>query len=112
MRRLQTQDVFKALRIITATGLKEDLKEIVQENEGNETITKDVGVDIIFKILERVSGEKTEQAVYDFLSGPFEVTAEAVREMPVTDLMENIRKIEDVGSWKTFFRSVSALMTK
>lgn len=112
MRRLQTQDVFKAVRIITEIGLKEDLKKIVKESDGKELTAKDAGVDIVFMMLERASGKKAEQAVYDFLSGPFEVTADEVRTMPVLELMDGIKTCEDMENWKTFFRSVSALATK
>lgn len=117
MRKLQTQDVFRAIRVIKVTNLKEDLKDIVNKvntgtGDGGNLTIQDVGLDVMFKILEKATEEKAETAIYEFLSGPLEVTAGEVREMELLTLVEQITQCADTENWKVFFRRVSALAMK
>lgn len=121
MRKLQTQDVFRAIRVIKATDLKEDLKDIVEKanagesdgkTDGNHPTIRDIGLDVIFKVLEKTAEANAENAIYEFLSGPLEVTAGEVKEMELLALVEQITQCADTESWKVFFGRVSALAMK
>ena len=148
MRKLQTRDMFKAIRVVKVTGLKEELKEVVKQTEIEKTkreneiaklqekvleetqqgvepsqILKDeilnlqssnleIGFDVVFTIMEKVSEAKTEAALYDFLSGPLEVTAKEVEEMDLTKMITEFKESLDLENWLSFFKSVSALTEK
>lgn len=110
MRKLQTQDVFKAIKIINAADLKDDFKEIMAKS--GDMSMKEAGFEIMFKISEKVAGTKTENAIYEFLAGPLEKTAKEVKEMELLELVDEFKECVDPENWKVFFKSVSALMTK
>lgn len=112
MRKLQTQDVFKAIRVISLTDFKEGIKKLTEDNIGKEFKAQDLGVDILFDLLEKLSDANAESGIYEFLSGPFEVPPEEIKSMDLLDLVTGLRECADVDGWKAFFKSVSALGTK
>ena len=112
MRKLQTQDIFKALRVVNGANLKEGLKEIVKKSGDGKIDVKDVGMDIIFEIFEKAADTKIEEMLYDFLAGPLEMSAKEVKEMEITALICNLKECTDSEGWKNFFKSVSALIMK
>ncbi|MGO5053586.1 hypothetical protein ACTQ6A_13960 [Lachnospiraceae bacterium LCP25S3_G4] len=112
MRKLQTQDVFKAIKVINSADLKTEFKQIVEMAREKKTSVSELGFDIIFKLLEKVSGSKTELEIYEFLSGPLECSVKEVKEMDIISLVTGLKDCADFESWKVFFKSVSALTTR
>ena len=110
-------DAFKLARILLKLNLKEVLKEKVAEYTDRskaiskindptekEKQTNEMGVDIIFDIMEH--GEKAEDAFYDFLSGPFEMTKEEVLEISLVDIVPKFKEMAGQNNLENFFKSV------
>ncbi len=130
MRKIQTTDFFKAVRLIRAANLKTEIKDIIEEVDkkkkeikkltedvlsGQEEATdvkvpkfsvKDVGFDIVFTVIEKVADTKVEDAFYEFISGPLEKTVEEVQVMEITELINEF-EAADWEEWKKLFSRAS-----
>jgi len=115
MRALQTHDVFKAMRVVNALGVKEEVQRLALSLQGKKKINeKELGAEFILNIIAHAGNEKAEQLIYEFLSGPLEIEPDVIRVMDPLDLIKQIKNLNtviDMESWKAFFQSV-ALMTK
>jgi ATP-dependent RNA circularization protein (DNA/RNA ligase family) len=103
MRKLNTSDVFAFTRLVKEIGLKEEIKNITAK-VSEETDVKALGIDIIFTLIEKFSEVNSENALYEFLSRPLEISKEEVGTMDLFDLVEKIMQIADVEKWKTFLK--------
>lgn len=103
MRKLNTSDVFAFTRLVKEIGLKEEIKNITAK-VAEETDIKALGIDIIFTLIEKFSEVNSENALYEFLSRPLEISKEEVGTMDLFDLVEKIMQIADVEKWKTFLK--------
>ena len=103
MRKLNTSDVFAFTRLVKEIGLKEEIKNITAK-VSEETDVKALGIDIIFTLIEKFSEVNSENALYEFLSRPLEVTKEEVGTMDLFDLVEKIMQIADLEKWKAFLK--------
>lgn len=103
MRKLNTSDVFAFTRLVKEIGLKEEIKNITTK-AAEETDVKALGLDIIFTLIEKFSEVNSENALYEFLSRPLEISEEEVGTMDLFDLVEKIMQIADVEKWKTFLK--------
>lgn len=112
MRKLSTSDIFAALRIVKNAELREELKPFMLAASKGEVNVEDLGLDVILTVMEAVSGTKAEHAFYQFLAGPFEMSAEDVAALPLDDLAENLSKLAEENDLHGFFVSVSGLMRK
>lgn len=106
MRKLQTSDVFELGRVVKKVGLKKELKEIaIKTNKSNEEADEySLGFDFVFGIIEKFIEKESENAIYDFLSGPFECSPEDVKRMDPIDLVEGIFEIASIDKWKSFLK--------
>ena len=120
MRKLQTHDVFMALKVVRAAGVREEVKRValltkLKEKNGEEIKLEDIGVDFILGCIEKLSGTESEYAIYDLLSGPLEMHPEEIMVMDPLELIEKItglKEVIDMEAMKSFFKSVAALMEK
>lgn len=103
MRKLNTSDVFAFTRLVKEIGLKEEIKNITAK-VAEETDVKTLGLDIIFTLIEKFSEVNSENALYEFLSRPLEISKEEVGTMDLFELVEKIMQIADVEKWKTFLK--------
>lgn len=115
MRNLETHDVFKAMKIINALGVKEEVQKMALKMQSDKkgVNDKEVGVEVILNVIGHAGDEKAENLIYDFLSGPLEIEAETIKHMDPLELIESIKSLNtviDVESWKAFFKSVVVLM--
>lgn len=112
MRKLITQDVFNALRAIKKANLREELKPILKlAGSGNLNI-EDVGLEGMLSVIEIFSEKKSEKAIYEVLSGPFEKTVEEIENMNLIDLAENLEAIVGENDIKRFFTLLAGLNSK
>ena len=61
---------------------------------------------MLMLIFERATDEISEQLIYEFLAGPFEVAPHEVKEMELFTMVESLFKVADVEKWKGFFKGV------
>ena len=103
MRKLNTSDVFAFTRMVKEIGLKEEIREIASKATEEKDVNK-VGLDMIFTLIEKFSEVNSENALYEFLSRPLEVTKEEVSTIDLFVLVENVMNMADVEKWKTFLK--------
>ncbi len=109
MRNLQAKDIFAMSRLIMSLDLKDEFKKIVDKVDG-KTDLNSIGYEMFFTVLGKCTDEKTENKVYEFLSGPLEIKVEEVAAMDIFDLSEKIMEVASIDKWKLFFNKASQLI--
>ena len=110
MRSLRNKDLFTFVRMVKNAGISDEIKKLVLSiNNLKDVNVESFGYDILFTVFEAAADNNNEQAVYEFLSGPFEMTTEEIADMDLTDTYEALNKIADVEKWKSFFSSAAKL---
>ena len=118
MRKLIFSDIFVAGRIIKKLELKEKLKEIyskVQEEKKNindeerENLTKNTGIDIIYAIFTECVESKMDNALYEFLAGPFELNLEEVKNLEVEEVINKFKQLAKENNLIDFFKKAGQL---
>ena len=112
MRKLQTSDLFSALRLIKKAGLKEEIKPLLKMAADGGFSVEDVGIEGILCLIEAITDRKSEIAIYEVLSGPFEVDAKQVEQMDLCTLADNLQALAKENDLKRFFSLLSALNSK
>lgn len=107
MRKLNLKDMFKASRMIISLDLKEDILEITEKLEQFKTANA-VGYELIFRAFEKATTEEAENSIYEFLSGPFEKSAQEVSEMPIEEMMNEIKGTLPIMEFITFFKTAAS----
>lgn len=109
MRKLETSDVFAACRCLKTVGVKEKIKEMA----GRADSVSDVwgnGFDLLWDIFDAATEAGGEEAIYRFLAGPLELTADEVRHMPVAALFDSVKAMAEENDLLRFFKSAAGLM--
>ena len=112
MRRLTSEDTFRAIRLVKTAGIKDEIKKMAKvveqmQKEKKEIDIEEIGCDFFFNIVDGMADEKTEALLYLFLSGPLEITPDEVRKMSLWDLSGKIKELirfEDPEGWRNFFK--------
>lgn len=114
IRKLQTSDLFSAIRLLKKIGVREEIKDVAMRAEESKTkkVKMDMGFDLLFGILEKAAEEKAETEVYMFIADLFGCTWEEVRKMNPLQLFKYLGEVADFEEWKSFFKHVAALMKK
>lgn len=99
MRNLQTKDLFNLARLINKLDIKEEIKNIDFKKSQEEA-----GFDLIFIILNKANDKGIENAVYQFLSGPFEISEEEVSCLDPLELVKNLFEIASIDKWRAFIK--------
>ena len=112
MRKLNTSDVFSTMRLVKKAGIKEGIKPyMVMAASGNLSI-EDIGIEGILGLIEILSESKSERAIYEMLSGPFEMTAKEVQEMELDVFAESLEQLSKENNLSVFFKSLSGMIGK
>lgn len=112
MRKLQTQDVFAAMRAISKANLREEIKPFLKKASAGEVNVEDVGIEGILGLMEVLSRKNSEQAFYEVLAGPFEMAAEEVMTLDLVELAGMIETLSKENDLKRFFTLLAGLITK
>lgn len=109
MRKLRTSDIPSLCRTVKKLGLKERFKTLAQEaNNGQEVW--DRGFNLIWELFDVATESSGENAIYEFLAGPFEMTAEEVRDLDLDALIPSLQQMAAENNLSVFFRSAAKLM--
>lgn len=111
MKKLQTRDIFAALRIVKAAEMREALKPVLQKVSAGKDSAEDIGIEAILTVLESVSGTKAENAFYAFLASPLEMSADEVATLPLNDFMACLKELAKENDLAGFFGQLSNLMS-
>lgn len=112
MRLFNTADVFAMARIIRASGIRGELRELVSRAVESETPSQEIGIDGMLTILEVFAEKKAEAAIYEVLAGPMEMAAEDVACMPLVDLVDAFKEMAEKNDLKRFFGYVAGIVGK
>lgn len=112
MRKLTTPDAFECIRIIKKANLKEEIKPYVKQAASGSLNVEDIGIEGMFGLLEIMTEKKAENALYEVLAGPFEMTVEEIKKLDINTMAQNLKQIEEENNLKSFFSFVSGLISK
>lgn len=114
MRNLRTSDLFSACRLLSAIGIREEIREVALQAEQSKgkKIKLDMGFDLLFGIIEKASKENAEKEIYIFIADLFECDWESVRDMDPIELLDKLEQVANLKKWKSFFERVARLMKK
>lgn len=112
MRKLNTSDIFAALRLIRAANLREEIKPLLKRVSEGSASVEDVGIDGIISALEMLAEKKAERAIYEVLSGPLEISPDEVGALDILEFAQKIEQIAKENDMKAFFGYVSDILGK
>lgn len=116
MRKLKTHDVFVAMNIINTAGIKEEFSKMALKISDKKNVNlREVGLDFLLSVLGGCANRKSEELIYEFLGGILEISPVEVENMEPLELIENIKKLNEVISveaWQNFFTSLKKLLTQ
>ena len=110
MRNLLTEDLFKAVRVIKASGLKEEVRPMLKMAAEGKSDIMSVGIEGIMTVIGALAESGVEKQLYQFLSGPFEMEPEEVARLDVVDLCKYIEWLWKEGNLQPFFGQLSNLI--
>lgn len=109
MRKLKTYDIPVLCRCLKKMGIKEQFKNIAK-NANNIQDVWESGFDIVWGLFDKVTDSKGEKEIYTFLAGPFEMTADEVRELDFDILVDNLKQLANENNLTAFFKNAAKLM--
>lgn len=115
MRKLIGEDVFRALRIVKAAGIHDELQRIALEVSENKRSldAKQIGADFVITCLCGLGNPKAEAEIWGFLGELTEIPADKLKKMEINELMGEIEKLSEYVTGEelmSFFESLSRLM--
>ena len=109
MRKLKTSDVPVLCRCLKKLGIKEQFKSVAKEaNTLQEAWDK--GFDLIWNIFDLATESAGEKHLYEFLAGPFEMTAAEVESLELDTFLANLQQLAAENNLSAFFKSAAKLM--
>lgn len=112
MRKLQTTDIFSAMRAIKKAEIKEGLKPYLQMAAAGDMDLEDLGIEGFLGLIETLSETKSEMAIYEVLAGPFEMEAKEIKTMDLDVFIESLERLAKENNLKVFFKSLSGMIGK
>lgn len=109
MRKLKTADIPVLCRCVKRLGMKDKIREIAQAADTVQDIWS-FGFDFVWDLFDIATEKEGETALYEFLSGPFEMTPKEVSELDLDVLMDNVRQLVQENNLTGFFKFAAASM--
>lgn len=112
MRKISTEDVFKCARLIKDANLKEDIKKAMANGKKEGADVEEIGMDIVFSILDACANVKIEEKFYDLLSGICEKKSDEIKKQSLEATIAEVKKIAEENNLLNFFKSALRLSSK
>lgn len=109
MRKLKTSDIPAFCRCLKKIGVKDQIQAISKEADSAKDMW-DKGFDLIWGIFDLATEAEGENALYEFLAGPFEMSAKEVADLDFEILFANLKQLADENNLTVFFKSAAKLM--
>jgi|SRR5690625_159556 len=105
MRKLTPKDAFSLARILKKTNIKETLQTFISQGQSAEDDddVNNLGIDVMFAIVEACANEGIEDEIYKFLSGPFEMDPKEIESMDLDKLINMLKQLAEENDLKRFF---------
>lgn len=110
MRKINLRDTFAFARLIKEIGIKDEFLEMTEKANGYASLNQ-LGYDTIFNIIAVATEKKSEDRIYEWLSGPFEKPSDDVANMPLDEIIQGFKTILNMRGIKAFLLSASKLIT-
>lgn len=108
MRALRADDIFPFIRMINALGIRDELIYI-SEHQNDDDITD---IDVLMRIMNKAAETQTEEEIYKFLARLFECNVKELKEKDLFEFLNETLEAISIEKWKSFFRSVVAILKK
>ena len=109
MRKLKTTDIPAFCRCLKKIGVKDQMQAISKEADSAKDMW-DKGFDLIWGIFDLATEANGENALYEFLAGPFEMQPREVADLDFDILFNNLRQLAEENNLTVFFKSAAKLM--
>lgn len=109
MRNLKTSDIPSFCRCLKKLGVREQFRAVAAESSTAREAW-DKGFDLIWGIFDAATEQSGENALYDFLAGPFEMTSHEVANMNVGELFAGLQHMMEDENIVAFFKFAAQLM--
>lgn len=110
MRKLNTQDAFKMARLLKYSGVKEIVLNAYKNNKNLNT--EEMGVEVIFTLIDSFGEAKVESDFYDLLGGITGKGADGVMNQDLASTIEDIKVIWSENNMSSFFDFVLSSESK
>lgn len=132
MRKLNLEDLFSAYRLVGTLGYKNILEETTaafkrfekeisyqkksgKHNINAEALKRQAGIVVIAKVMDIIAKDRSfEKAFYEFISGPFEMSTDDVKNLsPIKfmNMLNDLYNLEGKDELKAFFQSLLDLIS-
>lgn len=109
MRKLKTSDIPVLCRCLKRIGVKEQVQAIAKDSDTVRDMW-DKGFDLFWGIFDAATEKNGETAIYEFLAGPFEMSAEEVENLDMDILFANLQQLAADNNLAVFFKFAAKSM--
>lgn len=109
MRKLKTSDIPAFCRCLKKLGFKDKIQAVAKEADSAKDVW-DKGYDLIWGIFDLATEAEGENALYEFLAGPFEMQPREVADLDFEILFANLKQLAEENNLIGFFKSAAKLM--
>ena len=109
MRKLKTADIPIFCRCAKRLGIKEQVRTLAETANSAQDIWSN-GFDFVWNLFDIATEEAGEKELYEFLSGPFEMTPDEVKDLDLDILVANIQQLVKDNNLVGFFKFAAASM--
>lgn len=113
MRKLGLKDAFALARIIKAADMRREIVAFAAEirDKGEKNIEA-IGLEFFVAMITAAADEAVEKKIYALYAGLKNVTPEEVSNYDFATIKNDLKELIERNDLKSFFQSVSALMSK
>ena len=104
MKKLQAKHLFQLSKIIKAGNLKEELGNILEQNQKGEISTERLGIEMFMSIISACGDDRVEQLIYKLLDDVFEADT---KEMSLEALLCHFKQLAKENNLLGFFRQLN-----
>ncbi len=117
MRKINTEDVFRAARLLKALDIRDELRRFASAGAelkdapgaGKEEAIQELGMDVLLTVLTAASDAGIEAGVYALLAGITEKTPEMIKCQSLDVTVSDIRQIAAANDIAVFFKRAGRL---
>lgn len=116
MRKLKTRDIFPFCRVIKALNMKDEFKRIAKEAdtvaEAMEMVADawGTGFEFLWALFEAAAEKKAENALYEFITQPMEMSREELEDLDLTELWTKLQELAELNNMTGFFKLAAESM--
>jgi hypothetical protein len=111
MRKLCLKDAFSVARIIKAADVRSEIIRFAGELHSGKSVDE-IGLEFFVTLIQSAADETVEEKIYKLYADLKGVTPDDVAFLEFAEVKNDIKEIVESNDLKSFFQSVSALMSK